>query len=199
MTRYCYDVYTDEQLIALLKESDEAAFSEIYDRYRQRLYRSACRKLAAPEQAEEIVQDVFLDIWKRREQLEIRHLPAYLEQAVRFRLINFVTRQKMPAFFDLFETVLFSPYEADLLLKQKDLINLIKAWIDVLPKTQRHIFIQYYLQELSVKEIAHAMELSPKTVQNNLSLSLQYLRTRLSALSTVLLAFGICFSGAKLP
>ncbi|MBC9933022.1 RNA polymerase sigma factor [Chitinophaga qingshengii] len=197
--RYCYDVYTDEQLIALLKESDEAAFSEIYDRYRQRLYRSASRKLAAPEQAEEIVQDVFLDIWKRREQLEIRHLPAYLEQAVRFRLINFVTRQKIPAFFDLFDTVLFSPYEADQLLKQKDLVNLIKAWIDVLPKNQRHIFIQHYLQELSVKEIAHAMALSPKTVQNNLSLSLQYLRTRLSSLTTILLAMGICLTGVKLP
>lgn len=180
-----YVEYTDEQLIDLLKSSNEAAFAEIYDRYWQQLYRSACRKLADSGQAEEIVQDIFMDIWKRRKELQVRHLPAYLEQAVRFRLINFVTRQKIPAFFDLFETLLYSPYEADVLLKQKDLISLIEAWIGTLPETQRHIFIQHYIKELSVKEIAVSMDLSPKTIQNNLSLSLRHLRTRLAALLAI--------------
>ncbi|MEC5147008.1 sigma-70 family RNA polymerase sigma factor [Chitinophaga sp. 212800010-3] len=180
-----YVEYTDEQLIDLLKSSNETAFAEIYDRYWQQLYRSACRKLADSGQAEEIIQDIFMDIWKRRKELHVRHLPAYLEQAVRFRLINFVTRQKIPAFFDLFETLLYSPYEADVLLKQKDLISLIEAWIGTLPETQRHIFIQHYIKELSVKEIAVSMDLSPKTIQNNLSLSLRHLRTRLAALLAI--------------
>jgi RNA polymerase sigma-70 factor (ECF subfamily) len=180
-----YVEYTDEQLIDLLKSSNETAFAEIYDRYWQQLYRSACRKLADSGQAEEIIQDIFMDIWKRRKELQVRHLPAYLEQAVRFRLINFVTRQKIPAFFDLFETLLYSPYEADVLLKQKDLISLIEAWIGTLPETQRHIFIQHYIKELSVKEIAVSMDLSPKTIQNNLSLSLRHLRTRLAALLAI--------------
>lgn len=184
-----YDVYTDEQLISLLARSDEAAFTEIYDRYWNRLYQSACRKQADKEQAKEIVHDVFLDIWKRREGLTISHLPAYLEQAVRFRLINYINRNKIPAFFDLFETLLFSPYEADQLLKQKDFIKLLEGWVDTLPETQRRIFIQYFLKELSVKEIALEMNLSPKTIQNNLSLSLRHLRTRFGTLAVILHLF----------
>ncbi|NLU91692.1 RNA polymerase sigma factor [Chitinophaga sp. Ak27] len=181
-----YDIHTDEQLIALLKCGDEGAFTEIYDRYWNQLYRSACRKKADREQAKEIVHDVFLDIWKRRETLNISYLPAYLEQAVRFRLINYINRNKIPAFFDLFETLLFSPYEADQVLKQKDLIKLLEGWVDILPETQRRIFIQYFLKELSVKEIAVEMNLSPKTIQNNLSLSLRHLRTRFGTLVAIL-------------
>jgi RNA polymerase sigma factor (sigma-70 family) len=181
-----YHVYTDEQLLSLLACSDEGAFTEIYDRYWKQLYQSACRKQADKEQAKEIVHDVFLDIWKRREVLTISHLPAYLEQAVRFRLINYINRNKIPAFFDLFETLLFSPYEADQLLKQKDFIKLLEGWVDILPDTQRRIFIHYFLKELSVKEIAVEMDLSPKTIQNNLSLSLRHLRTRFGMLLVIL-------------
>jgi RNA polymerase sigma-70 factor (ECF subfamily) len=180
-----YSNHTDEQLLQLMKENNEVAFTELYNRYWERLYISACKKVRDKEQAKEIVHDVFLDIWKRREKISVNHLPAYLETAVRYRV-------KAPAFFDLIESLTndemtHSPYEADFSLLAKDMEELIEAWIEVLPESRRQIFVRHYFQQLSAQEIAQEMNLSPKTVQNQLSLSLQYLRSRFGHLLSVLL------------
>jgi RNA polymerase sigma-70 factor (ECF subfamily) len=107
-------------------------------------------------------------------------------------VINFVNREKAPAFFDLIDSLTndemtHSPYEADFSLLAKDMEELIEAWIEVLPESRRQIFVRHYFQQLSAQEIAQEMNLSPKTVQNQLSLSLQYLRSRFGHLLSVLL------------
>jgi RNA polymerase sigma-70 factor (ECF subfamily) len=93
-----YTSYTDLQLLESLRQSDENAFTELYNRYCEQLYRSAYRKLTDKEQAKEIVHDVLVDIWKRRATLSIEYLPAFLEKAVRFRIINYINRRRIPIF-----------------------------------------------------------------------------------------------------
>lgn len=177
-----YGTYDDAALLLQLKQgddhSDQSAFREIYDRYMEKLYRSACRKLASPEQAEEIVHDVLLDLWKRRTELDIEYLPAYLEKAVRFKVINYVNRGKLPRFMEVFESLLFSPYTADSAFKDEAFNQLLESWVETLPEKQRAIFVRHYVDGLSTREIAIETGLAHKTVQNNLSLSVQYLRTR---------------------
>lgn len=182
-----FHTYTDLQLVESLKFSDEGAFTEIYHRYWEKLYKSAYIKLNDSEDAKEIVNDVLLDIWKRRADLSIEFLPAYLEKAVRFRVINHINRKKSTALLDSFETVLQSPFKADSQVNMNEFISLLEAWIAVLPEKQRRIFVKYYFDNLSTHEIAIDMNLSRKTVQNNLSMTVQYLKTKLKHLPVLLI------------
>ncbi|HEY4198804.1 MAG TPA: sigma factor, partial [Mucilaginibacter sp.] len=63
----------DQELIARLGQGDRRAFTEIYKRYWERLFVVANNRLGNSEEAEEVVQDVFFSLWKRRETLQIEH------------------------------------------------------------------------------------------------------------------------------
>lgn len=182
-----YQTYTDQQLLESLSKNEERAFTEIYDRYWEQLYRSACRKLNDTAPAREIVHDVLIDIWKRRALLNIEHLPAYLEKAIRFRVINHLNRNKATQFLDTFQTILYSPFEADNQVNMQDFLKLLDAWIAALPEKRRQIFVKYYFENLSAKEIALELNLSTKTVQNNLSLTNQQLKGWLSQMMVLMM------------
>lgn len=165
----------------------EQAFSTLYKRYWERAYVTACKKLNDKELAKEIVHDIFLDLWRRRQDLTITHLPAYVNKAVNYRVINALIQKKDTFFFDLLEDPRQSFYAADLATREKDLIDLVSSWIEVLPEKRREIFVKYYFQHLTTEEIAEDMQISRKTVQNQLSLSIQYLRANYGHLLSLLI------------
>jgi len=152
---------------------------------------TACRKLDDRELAREIVHDIFLDLWKRRQELAITHFPAYLHKAVNYRVINALVRKRDNFFFELLDNPRQSFYEADLALKEKELIDLISSWIEVLPEKRREIFVKYYFEHLTTEEIADGMQISRKTVQNQLSLSIQFLRANYGHLLSLLILLEI--------
>lgn len=182
-----YQSYTDQQLLSALKLNEEKAFTEIYNRYWEQLYRSAYSKLNDKAPAREIVHDVLIDIWKRRDVLTVDHLPGYLEKAIRFRVINYHNRNKGTHFIDSFQTILYSPFEADSQVNMQDFSKLLDAWIAALPEKRRQIFVKHYFENLSAREIALELNLSTKTVQNNLSITTQQLRTWLSQLMVLMM------------
>lgn len=165
----------------------EDAFGKLFQRHWEKLYVSASRKLADKELAREVVHDVFLDLWRRRETLEIANVPAYLGKALHYRVINKLVGKKDTFFFDILENPGPSLYEADQALLEKDLTDLISAWITVLPERRREIFVRYFFEHLTTKEIADSLDISQKTVQNQLSISVQYLRTHFGHLLPLLL------------
>src|SRR5690606_24324803 len=84
-----YTALQDPELFDLLKSSDEAAFKEIYERYFDVLYVHAYKRLNSSEEAQDIVQEIFMSLWEKRGRLVLsRSLPAYLFTAVRNRVIN---------------------------------------------------------------------------------------------------------------
>lgn len=166
----------------LLKDSDESAFEMLYNRYANVLFLSAYSKIKDDQQAQEIVHDVFLNVWKNKEDLNINNVSAYFKQAVRLRVINVILRSKKTVFFDLFDSLTQSPFGADHPILKKDLICLIESWIETLPEKRKKIFVKHYFEELSHLEIAKEMGLSTKTIQNQLSISIQHLRARFSHL-----------------
>lgn len=168
--------HTDQELLGQMAIGSELAFSSLYKRYWEKAYVTAARKLDDKELAKEIVHDIFLDLWKRRQELVVTHFSAYLNKAVNYRIINALIQRKDNFFFDLLDNPQQSFYEADLAIREKELIDLVSSWIEVLPEKRREIFVKYYFQHLTTEEIASSMQISRKTVQNQLSLSIQYLR-----------------------
>lgn len=182
-----FQAYTDGQLLDSLKTGDEGAFTELYNRYWEKLYRSAHAKLGNGEDAREIVHDVLLDIWKRRADIVIEYPAAYLEKAVRFRVINHTRRKKSTTLIDSFESTLYSPFQADSKIEMNEFLRLLDAWLALLPPKQAQIFTKYYIETLSTEQIAAEMGLSKKTVQNNLSMAVQFLKERIRHLPLWLL------------
>jgi RNA polymerase sigma-70 factor (ECF subfamily) len=180
--------HSDEHLLFLLRKDDAQAFDALYKRYWKLLYNTAYKYLNSTEQSKEIVHDVLVDIWERRKILEIGHLPAYLKTAVRFRSINYITRHHQESFLEVIENIINSPYSAEAPLLTKEAYKLIETYINLLPEKRRNIFIRSFFHQLSTREIATELNISQKTVQNQLGTTLKYLRKKISHL---LYCFGI--------
>lgn len=169
---------TDHAILKGIAESNETAFRAIYDKYWETLYRSAFTVIKDQGNAKEVVHDVLLDLWRRRSEVSINNLEAYLKRAVRFRVINFVTRKSSPAFFEVFDNFTASPYMADNKILEEDLMALVISWINILPEKRKQIFVKYFFHQLSTLEISQELGISQKTVQNQIGTSLQMLREK---------------------
>ncbi|TDQ09660.1 RNA polymerase sigma-70 factor [Pedobacter metabolipauper] len=181
-------LWTDEQLIDLLKQDDEAAFQRIYRKYVSKLYASAYNLLRDPVACEEIVQELFIQLWIKRHELEIKNLNSYLYMATRNRVLMGLRTKKIALDNDALE-FLESNYSSDSLIREKQLNREIDNAILSLPEKCREIFILSRKQQLSNREIAELMNISVKTVENQITRALQKLR---HSLKYYLLVIAIC-------
>ena len=86
--------YTDSELLSLLRQGVESGFTEIYNRYWKNLLVVAVNKTGDLDEAEEIVQDIFVSLWNRRETLEITSsLNNYLAVSVKYRVIKALAKK----------------------------------------------------------------------------------------------------------
>lgn len=173
-----YRTYTDEGLLSLLQNSDEAAFNEIYHRYWKLLFSVAANKLDCLADAEEIVQDVFADLWKRRDEITIeRSLKSFLAAAVKFQVYTVMARNhRLRARLADFkpDQASASPVEEqyDLKALQEQLYHSAAG----LPERCRLVYQLSREDGFSNKEIAAAMAISEKTVESQMTKALKHLR-----------------------
>lgn len=176
-----YNSYTDNELTQLIQQGDEPAFVELYNRYWLELYNTAYQRLKNKEQVEDIIQDVFVKLWIRRAELQIENAQAYLHTAIRFRVFNYVERETVhESFFEPFETIGFSSSIADEKIREKELLNLMQTYIGALPGKRKQIFLLHLKDNLSTREIAERLNISQKTVQNQLRTAMQDLHIRIT-------------------
>lgn len=180
--------HTDAELLQLLYQGDKTAFTCIYERYWKILFNSTYKRLKNKEQSQDIVQAVFSDLWRRRKEVIIENLSAYLHKAVRFQVFKLISRKpSLCEFLDEFDVILTSPIRADDDLLEKEILILVKLWVDALPQKRRTIFLMFVNDELSTREIAVKLGISQKTVQNQLNTAVTTLRARLVQVLSVFL------------
>ncbi|WP_295769347.1 sigma-70 family RNA polymerase sigma factor [uncultured Mucilaginibacter sp.] len=170
-------------LFALLKQGNSDAFESIYNKYWNQLFKTAYKRLHDRNKCQDVVQNVFTDLWNRRTELNILNLQAYLHTAVRFQVLKSVSKQSRHApFVDIFETEIISNLNADGALLDKEAKKLVEQFINALPFKRRNIFIRHYIDDLSTTQIASELNISQKTVQNQLTTAYHALRLRLTHL-----------------
>lgn len=182
-----YIAYSDQQLLERIRNDDVHAFDILFKKYWHVSYNSAYKSLKDPDKCKTIVHDIFLKIWERRHKLEIGNPEAYIKAAVRFRVISCLKRQKEIPFFELFDSIAVSTYSPENHFLEKETILLIESWIKILPLRRREIFIRHFFGQLSTGEIAEEMNISQKTVQNQIVTSFRYLYSRFGHLIYLLL------------
>lgn len=180
--------YSDCDLIKLLKQGDEAAFNEIYNRYWVKLYNDSYKRLKDEALSADIIQDVFADIWIKRESKNIENLGAYLHSAARYHVFLLYKKNKhITAFEEPLEMIAIDSCQADSVFHEKELRECIALWLEMQPEKRREVFRLKFAEDLSTKEISEKLNVSQKTVQNQFSTSLNLLRSHLAKLLSVLL------------
>jgi RNA polymerase sigma-70 factor (ECF subfamily) len=174
-----YQTYTDNELVSLLKKGDEKAFTELYERFWEALFYKAGKKLKDLAEAENIVQDIFLDLWKRREVLEITgELSHYLALALKYRVINYQSKKYYQQSYSNHLSLQHS--EADKTTEEclaySELNRKMAALVARLPEKCRLVF-QLREEGFSQKEIADRMGVTENTVETHIGRALKALRS----------------------
>lgn len=170
----------NDQLVALFREGNKLAFTEIYNRYWKKLFNYTYNILNDRDLAEDVLQDVFTRVWDIRERTEIHNLKAYLFNACRNNAISKIRQARLTKFQEeMIESLSLRP-EAEINLDFDDLRQTIDKAAEGLPDRCREIFYMSRIQHLSIQEIAEKLNISHRTVENQLGIALKHLRLSLS-------------------
>ncbi len=185
----------DEQLLFdLLSQGDNTAFEQVYNHYWPELYNAAYKRFPEKEKCQDIIQNVFADLWNRRGEVSLINPKAYLHTAVRFQVLKQLARAPKNTFFSQkFEEQLISPLTTDSGVLEKERGVLIERFIVALPKKRREIFLLHYHEGLTTAKIAVKLNVSRKTVQNQLTTASHALRLKLTHLFFYLAAVYLFF------
>lgn len=179
---------SDQELLEQMKGDDESAFHLLYDRYWEQAYSAAFKRLGDTEYAKDITQDIFLQLWSRRKELQIASVPGYLYMSVRNNVFKWMEKeQRFTTIPDLLACLDRPSDNADVELLRKEFMVKYEALVNSLPAGQREIFKLRFHEDLSTKEIAEKLDISRKTVQNQLGKSVSQLRDALDVLYIVAL------------
>lgn len=166
----------------LLGAGDMEAFKRLFDGHYESLYRYALRYLRSAEEANDVVHDVFLQMWRHRQRIGLgRDLRTYLYATTRNHSLDRLKRRKVEDRFRERREVADAQEGADAEseLESRELAARIQRAIDSLPPRQREVLRLRWQQHLSYEEIAKALNISPKTVAIHLSRGLHHLRDAL--------------------
>lgn len=180
----------DQHLLSALAQSDERAFAEIYQTYWKLLHDTAWKRLGDKEQAGDVVQDVFVKLWDQRATLAIDNLRAYLQTAVRYKVYNLIASRKVnDTYFQYLAFLDVASDQADQQILYGELQEQLNALLNKMPLKRRQVFDLRYVDGLSTREIAEKLNISQKTVQNQLIKATDSIKEILFAMAVVLPAY----------
>ena len=163
-----YSNFSDQQLVSLFKKGDKKAYSEIFERYSGLLLRHTFRLLNTRDESQDIVQEVFVMLWEKRETLSLTGaLSSYLYTSVRNRIFNFLSHQKVVLkYAESFNKFTVEGYNfTEDTARENELARLIEREIDLLPERMREVFLLNKKQGLSYQEIGEKLGISPETAK----------------------------------
>lgn len=181
----------DIDLIRLLKDDNRTAYAAIFERYNALLFSHAYRKLNDKDDAKDLIQDIFANLWVKRHQLEIKSsLEAYLFTAIRNKFYDIVSHRKVEDVYRLSISDFMEPGNqvTDHLIREKQFQQIIEEEIQALPPRMRLVFEMSRKQHLSHQEIADQLGISKQTVTDQVKKALKILKPRLLPLILVLIS-----------
>ena len=173
--------YNDEQLFELLQTGNGDAFNTIFDRYHKRLFMAAYRKLQDAKEANDIVQDVFLWLWNKKETLNApTNLKAYLVQVVRNKCVDVIRKNTSTRNYKQQYIWQLTTTSANTTpIENKELGQHLTDAIAMITPASRLAFEELYLHQKSLKEIAGEVGINEQSVKNHIHRALKILRENL--------------------
>lgn len=178
--------YQDKDLVVQLKSNSSSAFQALFEKYSQRIYRFSLGYLKSTQEAEEIVQDVFLRVWKAREELLVeRSFESYLFTIAKNTILNTIRKANYEKAYLEYSSLHSNKNSLlDEELDFKELDRIYRQAIEKLPARRKEVYRLSRDNGLSNREIANELGISVKTVENQMTAAL-------SAIKKELLSYGI--------
>lgn len=179
-----YELETNEKiLVCRLKDGEVKAFDSLFNKYYQKLFDFSSSLLKNKEDARDIVQDTFYKVWETRYQLDAsKSFKAFLFtisyhmiiDQLRVRLQEQVYRKYMEETFGLISV--FQENQMD----SQTIERKVNSLLEELPGKRKEIYDLSRKKGLSHKEIAAILGISSKTVENQINLTLKYMKSKLN-------------------
>ncbi|MBW6480204.1 MAG: RNA polymerase sigma-70 factor [Bacteroidales bacterium] len=171
---------TDPNIFQHIRKGDEAAFSRLFDGYYAALCFFAVKYLGDLDLSRSLVQQVFVDLWVKREKTEvISSVKSYLYRSVKNRCIDHLRKEKNTSeISESVENLNQMPFRD--LVEEAELNDLINKSINQLPEKCREVFLLCRFEGLKYAEIAQKLNISVKTVEMQMGIALKKLRESLS-------------------
>lgn len=175
---------SDIELMRLLKQKDEPAFTEIYRRHWHMLYLHTYKILMDSDESKDLVQDLFISFWTKAEELDVQtNVKGYLYKAARNRVLNLIRNKKVNHdFIDLISELMDEADNATLEgINERELIRLIDEEIRLLPKKMKEVFELSRKSFLSNKAIAAELGMSEEAVKKQITRSIKVLKGKIGS------------------
>lgn len=172
-----YHSYSSRILLDLLSDNDETAFTEIYNRYWQKLFAIAYNRLKEAQEAEDIVHDVFASLWANRNKNQIESLDNYLAIAVKYMVLGKIKKKlRERAYSGNSQQAPVFELTVENSIHYKRILEIVKVEVEKLPEKCRLIFKYSRNDGMQVKQIAEELHISQKTVENQLNKAIKKLK-----------------------
>jgi len=187
-----YAKLSDTELMAFLKEDDNGAYMEIYERYNGLLYAYAFRKLQDRQESQDVVQEVFIGLWERRKGFVLKtYLAGFLYKSVLNKILDIWKHSKVIRQYAELQKLQIDvdSTETDYLIREKEIAAMIAKEIAAMPPRMREVYELKYREFKSTAEIAARLGISPHTVSNQLKNASAHLKKKLGILIFMLYIF----------
>jgi RNA polymerase sigma-70 factor (family 1) len=159
---------SDQELVALLKTGNQAAFTEIYDRYWRIMYGHVYKMLLDEEESKDVIQELFSSLWINSERIPDQlNLSGYLYVMAKNKVLNLIRKNKFQtAYLNSLAQFINEASTATMdELNERDLATAIEREIQSLPPRMKQVFELSRKENLSYKEIAERLGISEETVK----------------------------------
>jgi len=173
---------TEEEILRKLKDGQHDALDYLFDNYYNTMCNKALFYVKNPDRAEDVVQDVFLNIWKKRSEISINStLKGYLMKCVTNRSLNFL-RDRKSYTNELDEQIMDDSVSIEEKIYYNETQEMILDHINALSPRCRQIFIMNRIDQMKYREISQELGISIKTVEHHVAKALRFMREKLSGL-----------------
>lgn len=171
-----FSTYTDEELWELISLNNWDAFDEIYQRYWKKIYHAAFKILKNHENSSDVTQEVFVDLWSKRESKDITSFSSYLYGMIRHKVFKFLRDGNISSkHLERINQITFVN-QTEQIVNFEQAKAVYEQSVTALPCRCKEVFLLSREDHLSVKEIAARLGISPKTVENQITKALKHLR-----------------------
>ncbi|WP_295121381.1 RNA polymerase sigma factor [uncultured Chitinophaga sp.] len=171
---------SEKELLRQAAEGNQASFSSLFHTYKHKLYGVLLRMTDSAEMTEDIIQDVFLKLWKNREELPaIEHFSAYLFRMAQNQALNAFKRRAREYQYIASLQEPITGAEAETNISLQEVKAKLESAVQQLPPKQKQVFTLSRDKGLKHEEIAREMNISPATVNNHMIEALRSLRKQI--------------------
>lgn len=178
----------DQELIAMIRESNSLAFDELHARHWNKLFRIANKKIGDPDETDDLIQEFFIELWEKRASLNFENsVESWLRNRLWFKIAGyFRTRgfkeKHLKSIREFFSRETAAPSPLELIELKNDnsdyevILKIISSGIEEMPERMKEIFQLHISGDLTQKQIAEKLNIAPTTVKTQLERATQKLK-----------------------